>query len=301
MIEFPPPDPELAPLARRNLIYNVTDDEAGERLDRYTAQMSGLSRGKIRALIDFGSVWVRGKVCRRQSRILKTGDWVTLQAPMYGPVPFYEADESRILFRDKWLIAYDKESGIPCQQTPYDGYNHVYGALERLLKTPYLGLHHRLDSPTSGVMLFTLNKKANQGMSLMFVKGTIQKTYLLVVPGNVEKDSFTVEAPIAKTKGAYHVPPDGKGKPARTDFTVIHRGASHTLLQAWPRTGRTHQIRLHMTHINHPILGDSFYSGAPHNRLMLHAESLYFNHPVTHETMEIKAPPPSEFLPYKQE
>ena len=74
MIEFPPPDPELSYLDRRNLIYSVTDNDAGERLDRYTAQMSGLSRSKIRGLIDFGAVWVRGKVCRRQSRILKTGE-----------------------------------------------------------------------------------------------------------------------------------------------------------------------------------------------------------------------------------
>lgn len=299
MITFPPPDPELAPLARRNQIFNVTENDAGERLDRFTAQASGLSRGKVRVLIDFGSVWVRGKVSRRQSAILKAGDWVTLQVPAYGPVKFYEADESRILFRDKWLIAYDKEAGIPCQQTPYDGYNHLFGALERLLNPPYLGLHHRLDSPTSGVMLFTLNKKANQGMSLMFKEGSIQKAYLLVCSGGPESDSFTVEAPIAKTKGAYHVPPDGKGKPAQTDFTVLRRTESHTLLQARPRTGRTHQIRLHMDHIGHSILGDSFYNGAPYERMMLHAQTLRFDHPVTKETMEISAPWPPEFDPFK--
>ncbi|MFH1092128.1 MAG: RluA family pseudouridine synthase [Pseudomonadota bacterium] len=296
MIEFPPPDPGLVHLARKNLIFEVGESEAGERLDKFLAQAADLTRGRVRALIDFGSVWVRGRACRQQSRLLKAGDWVTFQAPEYGPVKFYEADPERILFQDEWLLAYDKEAGIPCQQTPYDGYNHLFGALSRL-RPGYLGLHHRLDSLTSGVMLFSLSQKINPSLSRVFAQGRLTKIYLAVVQGSPPQDSWEVDRPVAKRQGGYFCPEDGRGKAALTSFTVLKRGKGRALIKARPLTGRTHQIRLHLALSGHPVVGDAEYKGRPAPRLMLHALSLSFNHPVTGQTLTIEAPRPEDFRP----
>ena len=297
VLEFPLPDPVLSRIARKNLIFSVQESGAGSRLDRFTAEASGLSRGMVRALIDFGSVWVGGKVCRRQSRILEAGDWVTLQAPAYGPVKFYEARPERILFQDRWLLAYDKEAGLPCQQTPYDGYNHLAGALKRRLGTGYLALHHRLDSPTSGVMVFAVHREANPGLSRLFREGPLEKTYLAVVKNRPDLEAWEIDRPIAKRKGEYFCPADGRGKPARTLFSVLSRSEDAALIQARPLTGRTHQIRLHLQASGLPILGDPAYGGPPARRLMLHALRLSFPHPVTGKNQVFEAPVPEEFEP----
>ncbi|MEW6265399.1 MAG: RluA family pseudouridine synthase [Thermodesulfobacteriota bacterium] len=296
MIRFPDPDLRLAHLARRNLIHRVETGQAGPRLDKFLAAVTDLPRALIRDLIEFGSVWVAGRVCRRQSRLLAAGEWVTLQAPAYGPVRFYEINPARIVFQDDWLLAYDKEAGLPCQQTPYDGYNHLYGALGRHLgPKAYLALHHRLDGPTSGVMLFALRREVNQGLSRLFKYGPLIKLYLAVTASAPAGEEWTVDRPIAKAKGFYHCPPDGSGKPARTEFKVLARGPGRTLLQARPLTGRTHQIRLHLAASGHPVLGDAEHGGPPAPRLMLHAASLSFTHPRTGRPLTIEAPRPPGF------
>ena len=294
-IGWPPPDPELVQLARKNIIVHVGTDQAGERLDRFTARLTALSRGKARALIDFGSVWVEGRVCRKQSRLLQQNDKVTVQVPDYGPVRFYEIDPGRIIYEDNWLIAYDKEANIPCQQTPYDGYNHLFGALKRARGDGYLAMHHRLDSPTSGVMIFAGHPDANAGLSRLFSRGPLTKIYLAVVRGRPAEETWEVDRPVAKQKGRYFCPPDGHGKPAQTLFTVIARGLDRSLVQVRPLTGRTHQIRLHLAAVGHPVLGDTTYDGPPAPRLMLHALSLSFKHPQTKEPIIIEAPKPPGF------
>lgn len=293
-IPNPPDDPALAHLARKNLIFPVGPDQAGSRLDKFVALMTGLSRGSVRDLIDFGAVWVQGRVCRQQSRELLTAEKVTFQAPSYGPVKFYQADPARILYQDEWLLAYNKEANIPCQQTPYDGYNHVFAALKRLPGIDYLALHHRLDSPTSGVMIFARHPRANQGLSHAFKHGPILKTYLAAVQGAPPSETFIVDRPIAKQKGSYYCPPDGYGKPSRTEFTVLYRSQERSVIQARPLTGRTHQIRLHLLAAGHPIIGDNEYGGRPAARLMLHALAIEFDHPVTKQKITIAARRPED-------
>ncbi len=296
-VVWPPPDPDLAYLARKNIIVQAEQDQAGKRLDRFAAWMTGLSRGKSRALIDFGSVWVEGRVCRKQSRLVRMGETVTVQVPEYGPVRFYEADPERIIYEDDWFVAYDKEANIPCQQTPYDGYNHLFGALKRTRGDGYLALHHRLDSPTSGVMIFAGHPGANAGLSRLFSQGPLTKIYLAVVRGQPADDAWEVDRPIAKQNGRYFCPPDGWGKSARTLFTIIGRGQDRSLVQAQPLTGRTHQIRLHLAAVGHPVLGDVAYDGPPAPRLMLHALSLSFKHPQNKRPLTIEAPRPAGFMP----
>ena len=294
LIRLPPPDPVLTHLARKNMIFRVKPEEAGWRLDQYAARQSGLDLDLVRALISFGAVWLDAKACNEASIQLAAAQQVTLQAPLYGPVRFYEANPKRIIFRDKWLLAYDKEANIPCQQTPYDGYNNLFAALKRR-NSGYLALHHRLDAPTSGVMLFARDRKANSGLSLMFKQGRIQKTYLAVVKGKPEQESWTCDLPVAKKKGGYHLPPDGRGKPARTEFQVLASLEGQTLIQARPLTGRTHQIRLHLTAGGLPIIGDTTYGGYPAPRLLLHAFSLAFDHPLSGDRVVIETPAPYGF------
>ena len=294
IIKYPPPDPELTGLARLNLIYKVEPDEAGTRLDQFTATKTGLSRTKVRSLIGFGAVWLGGKVCRRLSRTLEAGDKVTFQAPAYGPVKFYEADPGRIVFEDEWLLAYDKEADLPCQQTPYDGYNNLYAALSRL-KPGYLALHHRLDSPTSGIMVFARRREANKVLSRLFSQGPLTKTYLALTQGSPSEEAWETDLAVAKKKGGYHCPRDGSGKPARTRFKVLSRQPGRTLVEAVPVTGRTHQIRLHLQARGLPIIGDQTYGGPPASRLMLHALSLALTHPAKGEPLLLEAPIPEEF------
>jgi 23S rRNA pseudouridine1911/1915/1917 synthase len=296
---FPPPDAEMAALGYRTRVFGVSADSAGERLDRFLARVTGLSRGRARALIDFGAVWIGALVRRKQSLELAAGDEVTLHVPLYGPVHFYEADPGRILFEDRHLLAYDKEAGIPSQQTPYDGYNHAFGALGRLKAGEYLALHHRLDAPTSGVLLLAKDRTANLGLGRMFEQGGMEKTYLAVVAGRPAAESFEVDRPVSKRAGEYYCPEDGRGKPARTLFRVIGPAGGPegewTLIEARPLTGRTHQIRLHLTAAGLPILGDLAHGGRPYGRLMLHAAKLAFNHPVTSKRVELIAPTPEGF------
>ena len=293
MVTIPPRNPKWADLAGRESVLTASGKE--ERLDAFIAASTGISRGMARELIDFGAVWVGDKVCRRQSRVLLPGDTVRLHVPHYGPVRFYEADPDRILYRDSWLLAYDKEAGLPSQQTPYDGYNHLYGALERLTAPGYLALHHRLDRMTSGVIVFSRRREINRDLGRLFSQGMMEKTYLAVVEGRPAEDCFAVDRPIARRAGGYYCPSDRRGKPAVTEFQVLSRKTGFTTVQARPLTGRTHQIRLHLAAEGLPILGDPLYGGARHQRLMLHAFSLAFNHPGTGHEIRIEAPAPEGF------
>lgn len=297
MINFPPSDPELSALADRKLTFLFDPGQVSAALDRYVSEMTGLSLDMVRKLIDFGSVWLNGKVCRQSSYILKEPDWIRINPPVYGIKRFYEIDPGRILYQDEWLLAYDKEANVPSQQVPYDAFNNLYAALKRHLGADeYLGLHHRLDRLTSGVMLFSLTRDINPGLSRLFREGGMTKLYWARVAGRTEKEAWSVDLPIAKKKGGYFCPPDGQGKPALTEFVALERGADETLVQAGPLTGRTHQIRLHLTASGHPILGDPEYQGSPAPRLMLHAKSLSFGHPKTGRVLRIEAPVPTSFI-----
>jgi 23S rRNA pseudouridine1911/1915/1917 synthase len=296
MIAVPPPDPELAGLPPQGLTVEVPASQDPTRLDRFLSQQTGLGRGQVRRLIDFGSAWVNGRVCRVQSRMLVPLDRVALYAPFYGTVRFYEIDPARILYRDRWLLAYDKEAGIPSQPVPYDAHNNLYAALVRHLGPGgYAGLHHRLDRLASGVMLFSLDRAVNASLGKKFGEGDLEKIYLAVVAGRPAAQTWTEDRPVAKRKGSYFLPPDRQGKPSRTDFEVLARGRDRSLVKARPITGRTHQIRLHLQAAGHPILGDEEHQGPPAERLMLHAARLSLKHPRTGAPLRIEAPSPAGF------
>ena len=229
--------------------------------------------------------------------------------------------KSDILYEDAWIMAINKPSGIPSQGTLDPNRDHAFAAVQRYLAAQnpnaYAGLHHRLDAQTSGVLLLSKSPEANPSLSEQFQKHTIQKAYCAVCQGArsfmhqeiCARTPFLIDAPIGELPGKIQkFGVDGKKrKPAQTDVVcekiIELRDCLVGVFRCFPRTGRTHQIRVHLSSRGMSILGDALY-GDPTarslrpiepKRMMLHAESITFVHPVTGEPMTIAAERPTEF------
>jgi 23S rRNA pseudouridine1911/1915/1917 synthase len=259
-----------------------------------------VTEGEAAALIEFGSVCVEGRKEHNPSTTLRGGEEVCVVFPPYGVQRFYEIDPGRVVFRDRFVLIYDKEAGIPSQQTPCDGYNNVFAALLRYLaqeKTSgnYAAIHNRLDKETSGLLVFSLDKKANEPLGRAFRQRRVKKEYLAWVEGVPEKDSWTHISEIGKTRGKYTSVSKGEGRRAETFFRVIRREKHRALLLANPLTGRTHQIRIHLAEAGHPALGDRAYGAKPDRRLYLHAWRLTLKHPISGRPLTLEAPEPADW------
>jgi 23S rRNA pseudouridine1911/1915/1917 synthase len=253
-------------------------------------------------LIDFGSIQVDGRQERNPGRPLRGGEVVQVFWPRGGTKRFYEIRPENILYRDREIFAYNKESSVPSQQTPSDAYNNLYAAVYRHLlaegvSNPYVALHHRLDKETSGVMIFALERSANRRLGAGFEQKEIKKEYLAWVEGRPEREEWVSREDIGRSGGRYVACARGRGKPAETAFRVLHATADRTLVLALPLTGRTHQIRLHLAAAGHPIAGDRLYGGRSAPRLYLHAHRLTFTHPATGARLVLTAPLPPDWPP----
>lgn len=233
--------------------------------------------------------------------------------PTAKPAPW---GASRILFEDTWLIVVDKPAGLPAQPTIDPSRPSAFSELKAFLKArdggePYLVLHHRLDRDTSGVLLFTKDPKANAAAGALFSEKTAQKTYRalgVLAPGC--PDAWEVKNYLAAVGRVGKATKFGAvrsgGDPAQTHFRVLERLGGAALFEASPRTGRTHQIRVHLAGCGNAILGDELYGGPPMLKLpsgsrlqfphfFLHAASLGFKHPVTGEELTVSSPLPEDF------
>ena len=279
------------------LQWNVDAPSEGSTLSSYLAEHLLLDDGDALDLIDFGSVRIEGRLERDPSRRLLSGEEIRVYQPWGGTRRSYELDPGRILFRDAVLLAYDKEAGIPSQQTPSDAYNNLYAAVLRSLrresgKDSYAALHHRLDRDTSGVMLFVLDRSANKRVGDAFQNREVKKEYLAWVRGAPAAEEWESSEDIGRRDGRYIACKKEQGKPALTKFRVLHRETGRSLVLAMPQTGRTHQIRLHLAAAGHPVLGDRLYGGDPASRLHLHAFRLKLLHPVSRSELVLTAPFP---------
>lgn len=209
--------------------------------------------------------------------------WV--YAPPAGPVP--------VLHHDRDLLVVDKPSGL----LSVPGREHPDCARTRVCP-PGTVLHdvHRLDLDTSGVLLFATRKKALRHLMAQFRDRTVQKTYLAWVHGEIGVDHGIFDDPLSRVPGRPRSVVDPVGKPARTRFHVEHRAAGATLVRLHPETGRSHQLRVHLAHAGHPILGDRFYAPpevvAQAPRLLLHAHQLTVDHPWSGDRLPLTAPAP---------
>ncbi|MCB1050956.1 MAG: hypothetical protein H6510_09985 [Acidobacteria bacterium] len=229
---------------------------------------SGLSATQVDMIINMGGAYLNGKRCKDPSHKVFPRDALELYYRL--PIEFQSLqwDPAWIIAQTPDYIIVNKPAGIPTQGRRDADSISLYDALCRWQKG-YVGLHHRLDQDTSGLMLFTLNPKVNRFFAQLFQEQRIEKKYLALCQGPwpFSHGEFTVDAPIGADYGAktqkQKVGP--QGKPAITHLRLIHAEQDQLLIEASPKTGRTHQIRVHCAHVGIPLIGDQFYghNGAP--------------------------------------
>jgi 23S rRNA pseudouridine1911/1915/1917 synthase len=289
----------------------TTAAHEGQRLDHVLASWlpaalgAPLSRASLRRLVMAGAVSVNGRVLRRPGRPLRAGlrieARVSVDRLQRGPADgdrSFVVSDADVLYRDDVLIAVDKPPGLPTVPTADPRRPSLVGAVKAFiaaerpdpgLTEPYLAVHQRLDRDTSGVVLFATDPAANPGLAAAFAGRAVEKTYQALTESPRERlpRRFTVDEPVG-----------ADGATAETELTVLKVLPRGLLVEARPRTGRKHQIRIHLAEAGAPILGDDRYaargpSSVP--RLMLHACRLALAHPLTGAPIVIESPLPADF------
>jgi len=282
---------------RRRLVVHRRED--GVRLDLFlVAAVPGLSRKQAKRLIDNRQVSVDGRIEPMASRVLRGGERV--EAALEVSRPEGAPPELRVLYEDPHCLAVDKPPGLPSGPTRDPSRLHVAALAERLVGGR-LTLLHRLDKDTSGVLLLAKTRVFGAALLEDFRHRQVEKHYLALVRGG-PRPAFEVVSHLKEAEGDRIQIVRSGGMRAETGFRVLARAGGHALVEAMPRTGRTHQIRVHLAQVDHPILGDGLYGGdaavgglaVP--RQMLHAQALTFHHPVLEAELRIEAPVPEDFL-----
>ena len=286
--------------------YKVLSD--GRRLDVLLSEETGLSRSRVASLMEDGLCVSGGKEIRKAGTKVPEGQEIVLTVPApREAIPQAEDIPIEILYEDEYLAVVNKPAGLvvhPGAGNP-DGtlVNALMGRLSSLsgiggeLRP---GIVHRLDKDTSGLILIAKDDETHQALSAQLANREMEKHYRAVVEGRFREDAGRVEAPIgrsAKDRKKMAIRPDGRY--ALTEWKVLRPDFRHgTLLDVHILTGRTHQIRVHLKSVGHPVCGDELYGnqrGVKVPCLMLHAYSLSFEHPRTKEKMIFQAPLPDDF------
>ncbi len=294
--------------------FQVAASALGQRLDVFLAQASGLSRARVQRLIEEGQVLVGGRSPKAGHRVA-AGERIQLRIPPPTRLDLTpEAIPLAILYEDEDLIVLNKPPGI----VVHPGAGRTSGTLVNALlahcgKLPGIGgverpgIVHRLDRDTSGALVVAKTEAAHLALSRAFKARRVQKRYLALVHGEVREETGRIVAAIGRRvhdRKRMGVRTSG-GREARTGYRVLRRLAGKTLLELDLETGRTHQIRVHLSHIGHPVIGDQVYGGrrerrasasdSPHaERQMLHAWRLGFPHPRSGDWLEFTAPIPED-------
>ncbi len=291
------------------------------RIDKYLqSRIPRFSRTGIQKLIKEGAITVNGGLTKPSYEI-NQGDRIEMILP--PPVPKEIAAENiplDILYEDEYLVIVNKPANMVVH--PAKGYQHgtlvnamLYHCQSQLSKSDDIvrpGVVHRLDKDTTGVIIMAKEDEAHWRLSLQFERRTIHKEYIAVVEGEFELDSDRIEAPIGmhpSIRMRYAVR-EGIGRPAATVYQVIERLKGFTFVRLFLETGRTHQLRVHMSHLRHPIVGDTLYGARNITvgqlfgtddktlimpRFALHAQKIQFRHPISGKEMTIQAPLPEDF------
>ena len=284
-------------------------DTNGERLDRFLdSRCSDLSRSRIQALILEGSVTLNGKAAKPAAR-LRDGQVVALRLlkPQTSALKPQRIPLS-IIHEDSDLLVIDKPAGMTVHPAP----GHPDGTLVNavLAHCPDLqgiggtvrpGIVHRLDKDTSGLIVVAKNDRAHRSLSEQLKARAFTKAYIALTRGNVTPDEAIIDAPIGRSNGNRQrmAVVDG-GREAITRYRVLHHYSAHTLVEIRPKTGRTHQIRVHFASLGYPLAGDETYGRADSRlkRHFLHATTLGFAHPSNGEYREFTAPLPAELTAF---
>jgi len=280
---------------------------AGERLDLWLAEALRVSRKAVKKALDGGQVFVDGRCERRAGTLLRGGEAIV--ASVEAPAVPQPLPELGIVYRDAQLLAIDKPPGLPAHPTVAGRANAlelVAALLRREGHEIAPILLHRLDADTSGVLLFALTPAANRSLYRQFVAHTVEKVYLALVAGSPPA-AFAVSNHLKAGVRGRTVAVTSGGQPAETVFLTLRQLDGYALVEARPKTGRTHQIRAHLAGRGFPLLGDRLYGGpgqllragtsVPLPRHLLHAARLVCHHPEGGAPLAIEAPLPGDFLP----
>lgn len=287
----------------------ASEERKNQRLDAFLASsLDGLTRSQATRLIESGEVAVNGRAVSKSYK-LAGGEDIAVTLPEPEPVEAVPQDiPLDVVYEDADVIVVNKPSGMVVHPAPGhpDGtlvnalLYHCAGTLSGIGGALRPGIVHRIDRDTSGLIIAAKNDAAHQYLSAQLADHTLARTYECIVVGKLREDRGTVDAPIARH------PTDRKrmavvagGREAVTHWEVIARYPGYTHVRCRLETGRTHQIRVHMAYIGHPILGDTVYGAKKEvpglTGQCLHAVGLRFLHPRTHEVVELSCPLPEEF------
>lgn len=287
----------------------VKDNSLNKRLDVYiTDEMPELSRTAVKRLIDEEKILVNEKK-QKSSYKPESGDIITIDMPEAHEIDLKAQDiPVPVIYEDNDIIVVNKPKGMvvhPANGKP-DG--TLVNAILAMCKDSLSGIGgeirpgivHRLDKDTSGLLIVAKNDEAHMKMSRQIQDRKVTKKYIALVRGVISENEATINLPIARsTKDRKKMAVDKNGKDAVTHFKVLKRYDNYTLLELKIDTGRTHQIRVHMSYIGHPVVGDSVYSNGKNEfgveGQMLHARYLEFKHPITEEKLKLEAPIPEYF------
>lgn len=280
------------------------------RLDIYIAQKNDkLSRSMIQKLIEDGEILVNGQT-KKISYKVHTGDEIEINIPEPKETNIKPQNiPVEVIYEDSDIIVVNKPKGMVVHPANGNPDGTLVNAVLALCKDNLSGIGgeirpgivHRLDKDTSGLLIIAKNDLAHKNISEQIKNRQVKKIYIALVKGNVAEDEATIDMPIgrsAKDRKKMAVRKDGKT--AITHFKVLKRYNKYTLLEIKIDTGRTHQIRVHMAEIGHPVVGDMVYSSGKNEfgieGQMLHAKSLDFRHPVTGKEMHLEADLPQYFV-----
>jgi 23S rRNA pseudouridine955/2504/2580 synthase len=309
------PSSEEAPIGPDRVAHLIVgEDGDGQRLDNYLLRLAkGVPKSHVYRIVRSGEVRVNGGRAAVDHR-LALGDRLRvppIRISASRPPPVVPRGEMPpILYEDEHVIAIDKPTGLAA----HGGSGIAFGLIERVRAArpnqPFLELVHRLDRDTSGILLLAKSRRALVGLHEQMREGRVDKRYLTLVKGDWVNDRQHVKAALTKyltREGERRVAVDDEGMPSHTIFNLRERLGAFSLLEAELKTGRTHQIRVHLAHLGFPIVGDDKYGdfdlnkraargdfGVRLSRLFLHAHATRFTHPVGGAPIELVAPLPSD-------
>lgn len=278
------------------------------RLDKLVAETFGLSRRAAQEAVRNGRIDLAGERCDEPGREVEPG--ARLAFFPNRPKARKVQGRLRVLFEDRHLIIVDKAAGLLTLPTPEGEYDTLRDRAARYLTLryggrPYVGIVHRLDKNTSGALVLARSPETLRALQEVFKAHDVERRYLAVVEGAVGREAGTIDRALVTDRGDLRrgvAREPGEGRRAVTHYRVVERfGPVATLLVCWLETGRTHQIRIHMAEIGHPVVGDPVYrprarrrSKARFHRQALHAQTLGFTHPLTGEAVSVEAPLPPD-------
>lgn len=286
----------------------VVNEEIEKRIDSFLAENQEYSRTAIKRLIDENKIKVNGQNVKVSYKI-KKGDKIEIEEEEPREIELKPQEiPLEVLYEDNDIIVINKPKGMVVHPANGNPDGTLVNAVMAICKDSLSGIGgeirpgivHRLDKNTSGVIIVAKNDKAHINLSEQLKNHEVKKTYIALVRGIVKENNATINMPIARSKkDRQKMAVDKNGKQAITHFKVLERYKDSTLLEINIETGRTHQIRVHLSHIGYPIIGDDVYSNGKNKWNIegqcLHAKSIDFRHPITGKQIHIEAELPEYF------